>query len=62
MLCNYGLCCKSLRTNHYLQSLANCEFRLTSIESLGHIISSNSTEVDPKKLNAVRRLPRPPYP
>jgi len=54
-----GLCCKFLRTNKSLQSLENVSFLLRSVAFLGHIVSSNGTEVDPKKKNTVKSWSRP---
>ena len=36
-----------------------CEFLLRSVTFLGHVISSEGVEVDPRKTEAVKNWPRP---
>ena len=38
---------------------SKCEFWLRSVTFLGHIISSERVEVDPRKTEAVKNCPRP---
>ena len=38
---------------------SKCQFRLRSVSFLGHIVSSEGIEVDPKKMEAVKNWPRP---
>ena len=46
------------KTQLFLQ-YRKCEFWLSSMEFLGHIISSEEVEVDPRKTEAVKNCPRP---
>ena len=36
-----------------------CEFWLRSVTFLGHVVSDQGVEIDPKKIEAVKNLPRP---
>ena len=38
---------------------SKCEFWLRSISFLGHVVSENGIEVDPKKTETVANWPRP---
>ena len=38
---------------------SKCEFWLSQVAFLGHIVSSKGIEVDPKKMDAVKSWPRP---
>ena len=42
-----------------MQKLSKCEFWLNSVSFLGHVISKEGVQVDPKKVEAVSNWPRP---
>ena len=48
-----------LKYNQLFAKFRKFEFRLRSMTFLGHIISSEGVEVDPRKTEAVKNLPRP---
>ena len=48
-----------LKENELFAKYSKCEFWLRSVVFLGHIISSEGVEVDPRKMEAVRNWPRP---
>jgi hypothetical protein len=41
------------RGSHFILKESKCEFGLTELLYLGHIISSNGVRVDPKKIKAI---------
>ena len=48
-----------LKENQLFVKCSKCKFWLRSVEFLGHIISSEGVEVDPRKMKAVKNCPRP---
>ena len=48
-----------LKEQKLFYKYSKCEFRPRSVAFLGHIISSEGIEVDPKKMEAVKNCPRP---
>ena len=48
-----------LKKHQLFSKYSKCEFRLRSVAFLGHMISSEGIEVDPKKTEATNNLPRP---
>ena len=48
-----------LKENQLFSKYRNYEFLLSSVEFLGHIISSEGVEVNPRKMEAVKNCPRP---
>ena len=48
-----------LKENQLFAMYCKCEFWLRSVTFLGHIISSEGVEVDPRTTEAVKNLPRP---
>ncbi|WMV46266.1 hypothetical protein MTR67_039651 [Solanum verrucosum] len=48
-----------LNDQQLFAKFSKCEFWLRSVAFFGHIISSKSIEVDPKKMDVVRSCPRP---
>lgn len=36
-----------------------CEFKLSSVAFIGHILSSKGVRLDPRKMEAVKSFPRP---
>ena len=48
-----------LKENQLFSKYSKCEFWLKSVAFLGHIILSERVEVDPRKTEAVKNLPRP---
>ena len=50
---------QELKENQLFAMHRKCEFWLKSITFLGHIISSEGVEVDPRKTEAVKNCPRP---
>ena len=54
-----GLYCRTIRTHQLYAKLSKCEFYLNSVSFLGHVISKEGVQVDPKKVEAVSNWPRP---
>ncbi|KAI4295098.1 hypothetical protein MLD38_040632 [Melastoma candidum] len=50
---------KTLRENKLYAKLSKCEFWLEKVAFLGHVISATGIEVDPTKVEAVEKWPRP---
>ena len=50
---------QTLRTHQLYAKLSKCEFWLNSVIFLGHVISKEGVQVDPKKVKAVSNWPRP---
>ena len=50
---------QTLRTHQLYAKLSKCEFCLNSMSFLGHVISKEGVQVDPKKVEAVSNWPRP---
>ena len=50
---------QTLRTHQLYAKLSKCEFWLNSVSFLGHMISKEGVQVDPKKVEAVSNWPRP---
>ena len=50
---------QTLRTHQLYAKLSKCEFWLNSLSFLGHVISKEGVQVDPKKVEAVSNWPRP---
>ena len=50
---------QTLRTHQLYAKLSKCEFWLNSVSFLGHVISKEGVQVDPKKVEAVSSWPRP---
>jgi len=48
-----------LREHQLYAKLSKCEFWLSSVSFLGHVISREGIQVDPKKVEAVSNWPRP---
>ena len=48
-----------LKENQLFPMYRKCEFWLSSLVFLGHIISSEGVEVDPRKMKVVKSWPRP---
>ena len=44
---------QTLRTHQLYAKLSKCEFLLNSVSFLGHVISKEGVQVDPKKVEAV---------
>ena len=47
------------KENHMFSKYIKCEFWLRSVTFLGHIISIDGVEVDPRKTEALKNFPRP---
>ena len=47
------------KENQLFSKYSKCEFWLRSVEFLGHIISSEGVEVNPRKIEAVKNWPKP---
>ena len=47
-----------LKENQLFSKYSKCEFWLRSVTFLGHIISSERVEVDPRKIEEVKNFPR----
>ena len=50
---------QTLRTNQLYAKLSKCEFWLNSVSFLGHVISKEGVQDDPKKVEAVSNWLRP---
>uniref|UniRef100_A0A2C9W6D4 RNA-directed DNA polymerase n=1 Tax=Manihot esculenta TaxID=3983 RepID=A0A2C9W6D4_MANES len=50
---------QTLREHGLYAKFSKCEFWLRSIAFLGHVVSAEGIEVDPKKIEAVTKWPRP---
>src|SRR5262249_43459400 len=49
---------QTLREHQLYAKLSKCEFWLSSVSFLGHVISKEGIQVDPKKVKAVSNWPR----
>ena len=47
-----------LRQHQLYAKLSKCEFRLRSVTFLGHVVSDQGVEVDPRKAEAVKDWPK----
>ena len=50
---------QTLKEHQLYAKCSKCEFLLTSVILIEHIISSEGVEVDPTKMDAVKNWPRP---
>ena len=50
---------QTLREKKLYAKFSKCEFWLDSVAFLGHVVSSEGIQVDPKKIEAVPNCPRP---
>ena len=50
---------ETLKEHQLFAKYRKCEFWLRSLTFLGHIISSEGVEVDPRTTEAVKKWPRP---
>nr|GEW76641.1 hypothetical protein [Tanacetum cinerariifolium] len=50
---------KTLATHHFHAKLSKCTFAATTIQYLGHVISSHGVAADPKKIEAIKSWPIP---
>ena len=50
---------QTLKEHQLYVKYSNCVFWLRSITFIGHIISSEGVEIDPRKTEAVKNWPRP---
>ena len=50
---------KVLRQYQLYAKLSKCEFWLRSVTFLGHVVSDQGVEVDPRKTEAVKNWPKP---
>ncbi|CAF4635063.1 unnamed protein product, partial [Didymodactylos carnosus] len=50
-----------LRKNNLYAKADKCEFICPQLEFLGHIVSRDGISVDDKKIEAIRKYPRPTY-
>ena len=48
-----------IKENHSLAKFSTCDFLLRSVAFIGHIISSEGVEVDPRKTEVLKNWPRP---
>jgi len=49
----------TLRDSQLYAKFLKCEFWLSSVAFLGHIVSAEGIQVDPKKIGAAKNWPRP---
>ena len=54
-----GIILQLLRDHQLYAKLSKCEFWLTEVRFLGHIVSASGVSVDPEKLEAVMNWERP---
>ena len=52
----------TLRQQQLYAKLSKCEFWLTSVAFLGHVIGADGVRVDSQKIEAVKNWPRPTTP
>ena len=50
---------KRLAEANVTLNLAKCEFSVTKVEVLGHVVSAEGISTDPQKVEAIRNLPTP---
>ena len=50
---------QTLRDHHLYAKFSKCEFWLEQVAFLGHVVSKDGIQVDPKKIEAVAEWPRP---
>ena len=50
---------QTLREHQLYAKFSKCEFWLSSVTFLGHVISKKGINVDPKKVKAIQNWPRP---
>ena len=50
---------QTLREHHLYAKFSKCEFWLTKVSFLGHVVSASGVSVDPKKVEAVMSWERP---
>ena len=50
---------QTLRDSQFYANFSKCEFWLSSVAFLGHVVSVEGIQVDPKKIEAVKNWPRP---
>nr|XP_025669964.1 uncharacterized protein LOC112769693 [Arachis hypogaea] len=50
---------QTLRDHKLYAKFSKCEFWLDQVTSLGHVVSTDGIMVDPKKVEAVQKWPRP---
>ncbi|WRX31000.1 Reverse transcriptase [Theobroma cacao] len=50
---------QTLREHRLYAKFSKCEFWLESVAFLGHVVSKNGVQVDPKKVETVEKWPRP---
>ena len=53
---------QTLKDHELYAKFSKCEFWLNVISFLGHIVSSEGIKIDPQKIEAMRKLPRPTTP
>ena len=54
-----GIILQLLRDHQLYAKLNKCEFWLTEVRFLGHIVSASEVSIDPKKVEAVMSWERP---
>ena len=50
---------QTLRENQLYAKFSKCDFWMTSVTFLGHVVSENGISVDPNKIEAIQSWPRP---
>ena len=50
---------KRLAEANVTLNLAKCEFSVTKVKILGHVVSAEGLSTDPQKIEAIRNLPTP---
>ena len=50
---------QTLRDSQLYAKFSKCDFWLSSVAFLGHVVSAEGIQVDPKKIEAVKNWPRP---
>ena len=50
---------QTLREHQLCAKFSKCEFWLDQVAFLGHVVSKNGIQVDPKKIEAITEWPRP---
>ena len=50
---------QTLREHQLYAKFSKCEFWLDQVAFLGHVVSGDGIQVDPKKIEAITEWPRP---
>ena len=54
-----SMCFQTLKEHQLYIKFSKCEFWLDHVAFLGHVVSKDGIQVDPKKIEAILEWPRP---